>query len=142
MDYDWEDLTHLPTYTIDDENTLDRDDAFSIDEDNHHIWIHITAVASTVDSGSIFDLEAKSRMCSVYLPELTIPMLPRPISENTSTLQPRSRRLCLSLRLDLDEKSNLIRHSFVKTAIETNESLTYNEADNIFNKPTEKLHNL
>ena len=142
LDYDWEDLTHLPTYTIDDENTLDRDDAFSIDVDNHHIWIHITAVASTVDSGSIFDLEAKSRMCSVYLPELTIPMLPRPISENTSTLQPRSRRLCLSLRLDLDEKSNLIRHSFVKTAIETNESLTYNEADNIFNKPTEKLHNL
>jgi exoribonuclease-2 len=142
LDYDWEDLTHLPTYTIDDENTLDRDDAFSIDKDNNHIWIHITAVASTVDSGSIFDLEAKSRMCSVYLPELTIPMLPRPISENISTLRPRSRRLCLSLRLDLDEKSNLIRHSLVKTAIETNESLTYNEADNIFNNPTEKLHTL
>ncbi len=142
LDYDWEDLTHLPTYTIDDENTLDRDDAFSVDKDNNRIWIHITAVASTVDSGSIFDLEAKSRMCSVYLPELTIPMLPRPISENISTLRPRSRRLCLSLRLDLDEKSNLIKHSLVKTAIETNESLTYNDADNIFSNPTEKLHTL
>ncbi len=142
LDYDWEDLTHLPTYTIDDENTLDRDDAFSIDKDNNHIWIHITAVASTVDSGSIFDLEAKSRMCSVYLPELTIPMLPRPISENISTLRPRSRRLCLSLRLDLDENSNLIRHSFVKTVIETNESLTSTVADNIFNDSTEQLHDV
>ena len=142
LDCDWEDLTHLPTYTIDDENTLDRDDAFSIDEDNNRIWIHITAVASAVDLGSIFDLEANNRMCSVYLPELTIPMLPRPISENISTLQPRSRRLCLSLRLDLDENTNLIRHSFVKTAIETNESLTYDDADNIFNNPTEPLHTL
>ena len=142
LDYDWEDLTHLPTYTIDDENTLDRDDAFSVDKDNNRIWIHITAVASTVDPGSIFDLEANNRMCSVYLPELTIPMLPKPISENISTLQPRSRRLCLSLRLDLDEKLNIIRHSFVKTAIETDESLTYNDADNIFNNPTEKLHTL
>ena len=111
LDYDWKDLTHLPTYTIDDENTLDRDDAFSVDKDNNRIWIHITAVASTVDPGSIFDLEANNRMCSVYLPELTIPMLPRPISENISTLQPRSRRLCLSLRLDLDEKLNIIRHA-------------------------------
>jgi exoribonuclease-2 len=142
LDYEWEDLTHLPTYTIDDENTLDRDDAFSVDKDNNRIWIHITAVASIVDSGSIFDLEANNRMCSIYLPELTIPMLPRPISENISTLQPRFRRLCLSLRLDLDEKSKIIKHSFVKTAIETNDSLTYNDADNVFSNPTEQLHNL
>ena len=142
LDYDWEDLSHLPTYTIDDENTLDRDDAFSIDEYNGHIWVHITAVASIIDSGSIFDLEADNRMCSVYLPEMTIPMLPRSISEKISTLQRGSRRLCLSLRLDLDENSNLIRHSFVKTVIETNESLSYTVADNIFNDPTEQLHDV
>ena len=49
-DCTWQDLTHLPTYTIDDEHTLDRDDAFSIE--GNVVWIHVTAVSSIVEKES------------------------------------------------------------------------------------------
>ena len=141
-DQDWEDLTDLPTYTIDDESTLDKDDAFSLDENGNRIWIHIAAASTVIAKDSIFDLEAKYRKSSVYLPEITIPMLPKEISENIASLKPNKKRLCLSLVLDLDEKSNIVKSNFVKTFINTDRSFTYESADLIFDNSKHKLHKI
>ena len=141
-DQDWEDLSDLPTYTIDDESTLDKDDAFSLDENGNRIWIHIAAASTVIPKDSIFDLEAKYRKSSVYLPEITIPMLPKEISENIASLKPNKKRLCLSLVLDLDEKSNIVKSNFVKTFINTDQSFTYESADLIFDNTKHKLHKI
>ena len=141
-DQDWEDLSDLPTYTIDDESTLDKDDAFSLDENGNRIWIHIAAASTVIAKDSIFDLEAKYRKSSVYLPEITIPMLPKEISENIASLNPNKKRLCLSLVLDLDEKSNIVKSNFVKTFINTDQSFTYESADLIFDNTKHKLHKI
>ena len=141
-DQDWEDLSDLPTYTIDDESTLDKDDAFSLDENGNRIWIHIAAASTVIAKDSIFDLEAKYRKSSVYLPEITIPMLPKEISENIASLNPNKKRLCLSLVLDLDEKSNIVKSNFVKTFINTDQSFTYESADLIFDNSKHKLHKI
>ena len=139
-DQDWKDLSDLPTYTIDDESTLDKDDAFSFDENNNRIWIHIAGVSAAVAKNSIFDMEARIRKSSIYLPEITIPMLPREISEKISSLELNEKRLCLSLALDLDEDSNLVNSHFVKTSIKTDQSFTYESADRIFSDTKHKLH--
>mgnify|MGYP003308373161 FL=1 len=137
-DCTWQDLTHLPTYTIDDEHTLDRDDAFSIE--GNVVWIHVTAVSSIVEKESPVEKESRRRMSSIYLPEVTIPMLPKSVSEGEASLNPKSKRACLSLKIELDEKSNATNYSFNKTLIKSDQSLTYSEADKIIKSPKKSLH--
>ena len=68
------DLTNLPTITIDDVETRDRDDALSIvaDPDTsqiHQIAIHITDTSNIIHPDSPLDSEARKRMSTIYLPE-------------------------------------------------------------------------
>ena len=69
------DLTGLPAYAIDDEGNLDPDDALSLDGDR--LWVHIADAAALALSNSTADLEARARGATLYLPETTIPMLPK-----------------------------------------------------------------
>ena len=68
------DLTGLPAYAIDDEGNLDPDDALSIDGDR--LWVHVADAAALVSTDSAVDQEARGRGATLYLPELTAPMLP------------------------------------------------------------------
>lgn len=72
------DLTHLAAYAIDDEGNKDPDDAISFD--NGTLWIHIADVASLVTPDSPLDLHAKSHAANLYLPEITVSMLPAEIT--------------------------------------------------------------
>ena len=68
------DLTHLAAYAIDDEGNQDPDDAISIDGD--YLWVHVADVAALVSPRSTLDMEARGRGANLYLPEITVPMLP------------------------------------------------------------------
>jgi exoribonuclease-2 len=68
------DLTHLEAYAIDDEGNQDPDDAVSLDGDR--LWVHVADVAALVTPNSEADVEARGRGATLYLPELTVPMLP------------------------------------------------------------------
>ena len=123
------DLTMLESFTIDDETTQDRDDAFSVDKDT--IWIHITDMASIIKDHPIVDAEAKNRAASLYLPELKIPMLPKVISEKIGSLNPGENRPCLSLKLSMDTDGNVREFNFQETVIRTTESFSYRQVDEI-----------
>jgi exoribonuclease-2 len=69
------DLTHLPAFAIDDEDSKDPDDALSLDQDNR-LWVHVADVAALVPPGSPADLEARARAAKLYLPQVNVPMLP------------------------------------------------------------------
>ena len=73
------DLTHLPAFAIDDAGNQDPDDALSVDGDR--IWVHIADVAALVPPDSPADREARDRGATLYLPEMTLPMLPRAATE-------------------------------------------------------------
>ncbi|RMG99945.1 MAG: RNB domain-containing ribonuclease [Chloroflexi bacterium] len=73
------DLTHLPAYAIDDEDSRDPDDALSWE--NGRLWVHIADVAALVPPGTPADEEARGRGANIYLPEGTIPMLPLGVTE-------------------------------------------------------------
>ncbi len=68
------DLTHLPTFAIDNEGTEDPDDAIS--QDGDRLWVHVADVAALVTPDSAADLEARARGANLYLPEGVVPMLP------------------------------------------------------------------
>ncbi len=73
------DLTHLPAYAIDDEDSHDPDDALSIDGDR--LWVHVADVAALVPPDSPMDQEARARGSNLYAPERIVPMLPDGVTQ-------------------------------------------------------------
>ncbi|WP_298629619.1 RNB domain-containing ribonuclease [uncultured Thermus sp.] len=77
------DLTHLPAYAIDDEESQDPDDAVYAERvaEGFRLWVHVADVAALVAPFSPLDLEALRRGANLYLPEGTVPMLPPGVTE-------------------------------------------------------------
>ena len=73
------DLTGMPAFAIDDEESKDPDDAISLD--GQRIWVHVADVAALVTPDSDLDLEARSRGANLYLPDAIHPMLPDVVTE-------------------------------------------------------------
>ncbi len=100
------DLTHLLSLAIDDEGSRDPDDALSWD--NGRLWVHIADVAALITRDSIADLEARERGANLYLPEGTVPMLPREATERLALgLSESGISPALSFALDLNESGEI-----------------------------------
>ena len=137
---EYEDLTDLETFTIDDESTRDRDDAFSLQE--NYLWIHITDLTNLFNKNSAIDKEAQNRSRSLYLPEFTIPMLPPNISQNVGSINPNEPQQCISLKLEIDNQNQITDWDFKKTLIKSTKALSYNDAELIIEDKTHELNNL
>jgi len=119
------DLTHLASFAIDDEGNRDPDDALSLDGDR--LWVHVADVASLVTPDSAADLEARARAANLYLPDVTVPMLPATATEllglGLSEVSP-----ALSFGLDLDAEGQVAQIEIVPSWIRV-QRLTYAQAD-------------
>jgi exoribonuclease-2 len=92
------DLTHLPAFAIDDQDSEDPDDAISLDGDM--LWVHVADAAALVMSDSELDLEARGRAANLYLPEGTVHMLSNSITHKLGLgLQEESPALSIGFRL-------------------------------------------
>jgi ribonuclease R len=123
-----EDLTHLPLPTIDPEDARDHDDAVWVertDDGGYRAWIAIADVSSYVVPGTRLDVEAKTRGCSVYLPDRAIPMLPRPLSSNLCSLLPGVVRLCLCADVTLDAGGNVVDSKLLRGYMKSRAKLNY-----------------
>lgn len=98
------DLTELQAFAIDDEGNEDPDDAISLDGDR--IWVHIADVAALVRPDSELDQAARERGSNLYLPEIIVHMLPKPVTHalgmGLSDVSP-----ALSVGFRLDENTNI-----------------------------------
>ncbi|MYN14079.1 RNB domain-containing ribonuclease [Pusillimonas sp. TS35] len=75
-------MADVVAYSVDDSSTIEVDDALSVtllDDDHARIGIHIAAPGLAVMRGNEIDKLARSRMSTVYIPGLKIPMLPAEI---------------------------------------------------------------
>lgn len=102
------DLTHLPTFAIDDEGNQDPDDAVGVEALEGgltRLWVHVADVAALVAPGSPLDLEARARGATLYLPDRTIGMLPDELVQKAG-LGLSETSPALSICLDLDEDGN------------------------------------
>lgn len=119
------DLTALPAYAIDDENSSDPDDAISIDGDR--LWVHVADVAALVEHDGELDVEARRRACNLYLPEQVVHMLPQPLTEQLGLgLQDISPALSIGFHVNAEGglEDVIITPSLVKVT-----RTSYNDAD-------------
>jgi len=127
------DLRKLPTFTIDGEATRDFDDAISARREGRRIrvWVHVADVSAYVRPGSPLDRDARRRATSVYLPTLTVPMLPRALSEGACSLVPGAERAAVSCELLLEGR-RLRERRIYRSVIRSDARLTYDHVDQVF----------
>ena len=96
-----QDLTGLPTFTVDPASARDFDDAVSAkaEGDSLRLWIHIADVAAYIRPGSELDAEAALRANSTYVPTSVEPMLPLALSAGVCSLSPDVPRLAVTTEI-------------------------------------------
>ncbi len=138
------DLTGLLTFSIDDAETRDRDDALSIEildnSGSRRVGIHITDVGALIPRGSALDVEADRRMSSLYLPEQTISMLPHSVSTDRGSVNPGETRAAISLIAELSADAELTDWKVTPSVIRSDYALSYREADRIIADAERPLH--
>ena len=133
------DLTHLPTFAIDDEGNQEPDDAISLDGDQ--LWVHVADVAALVNPDSELDLEARGRGAALYLPEQTVTMIP-PAAIQLLGLGLNDISPALPFKLPPPNNSEFSTTEVVPSWVRVNR-LTYLEAEKqLENEPLKKLREL
>ena len=135
---DHQDLTMLDCFTIDGDRTEDFDDAFSVEElpgGGYRVGVHITDVWSALHSDTEKFNSAVQELIqlgtSVYLPDKTIHMLPRELSERLLSLRAGEIKLALSLLVDFDGNFLQTGVDFSLSRIRISRNLTYDSANDI-----------
>lgn len=131
---DRRDLRKLVVMTIDSESCQDMDDAVNLEitETGYTLGVHIADVTAYVLPGSPLDREALSRGTSVYLPGLTIPMLPPVLTNDLCSLVPGKDRNTISILINLDKDANVIDYSITKGLIKSRIKGVYSEINSLF----------
>ena len=127
------DLRDLLTFTIDPETAKDFDDAISTrrEGDGIRVWVHIADVSWFVPAGSPLDRGAAERALSVYVPGFVAPMLPHELADDACSLRPNVDRLCVTVEILFDGSLQAGEATFYRSAIRSNERLTYGQAESI-----------
>ncbi|EKE28647.1 MAG: hypothetical protein ACD_3C00036G0003 [uncultured bacterium (gcode 4)] len=138
-----EDLTKEIIVTIDWDDAKDLDDAISVKKNadwNYELWVHIADVAEYVTHSSHLDNEAKKRWTSIYLPWKVIPMLPKDISDDLCSLNPKTPKATLSIFMVIDSKNwKVLSKKIKETLIHSKARLTYDEVWEYLNTKDEKI---
>lgn len=127
--------------TIDDEDTVEVDDALSCEalaDAGVRVRVHIALVADFVVKGGAMDTEAAERATTVYLPETTIRMLPDPISCRAASLIAGEDRPVLITDVRLSADGELLDASIYPARIPIKRRLDYDEVDRILQSETHR----
>ena len=136
------DLRNEVSITIDDISAQDLDDAISLkmlENGNYLLSVHIADVSYYVPEKSILDQEAFNRSTSVYFPDRVVPMLPKKISNNVCSLNPKEDKLTLSVDMEIDSQGQVVASDFYESIIKTTERMTYDDVSDIIEKHNTEL---
>ena len=135
-------LLKTEAITVDDENTKERDDAFSISTTatGFEVGIHISDPASLINPNTILDISARKNGSSIYLPEKTIPMLPNEFINKFGSLDLSKPRPGLSLIINTSLNYKIEQWRFVPSIITATKSLSYEQASQALKENTNCHH--
>lgn len=128
------DLTHLRCVTIDDDDTLDIDDALALEhgaDGRCRIWIHVADPGRLIQANSPLDCEARRRGSSLYLAQGTLPMFPANLSHGPLSLRQGIRSAAWSIWAELDEHGDLADYGLCRSWICPTYRLSYEDADDL-----------
>ena len=136
------DLTHLFTFSIDDYNTTDIDDAISIENSEDPnlfvVYIHISDVSSIIKMNSSLDKEALERGLTVYLPDGKISMFPSQLSENITSLIQGQIRPALTFEITIDQHGHIPKKKIYTSLISVTKKLSYDSANELLFNPSQR----
>ncbi|MCL2566700.1 MAG: VacB/RNase II family 3'-5' exoribonuclease [Alphaproteobacteria bacterium] len=129
------DIRDIPLVTIDDDDAKDFDDAIFAKkiegrENTYKIYVAIADVSWYVKPNDALDMEAQLRGNSVYLPGLTIPMLPKELSNGWCSLNPNEDRGCLVMEGIINHNGELESFEFYRGLMKSHARLTYTKVAN------------
>jgi ribonuclease R len=126
--HDRADLRDVPFMTIDPETARDFDDAVALQSmpgGGHRVWVAVADVSHYLRENTALDREARSRGCSLYLPNRAIPMLPEALSGNICSLLAGEDRLAMVVRIDFDSNLAVRDKDFCAAVIHSRARLDY-----------------
>ena len=125
------DFRNLPAVSIDDDDTVEIDDALTIYQDGSQyvVGIHIADASAFVTRGDALDAEALRRASTIYLPTKAVRMLPERLSTDLASLNKGVDRPVFTIEVRFDADFNRLEHRLVLGSIRVRERLTYEEAD-------------
>jgi exoribonuclease II len=126
------DLTHLKVYTIDDESTQEIDDGLSVEllpDGRQKLWIHIADPTRLLSPEDEFDLEARKRSVTIYLPTGMIPMFPPELATGPMSLRQGQKCCALSFGVILDASGAVAEYEITTSTIEPTYRLTYEDVE-------------
>src|SRR6185436_5425439 len=126
-----EDFREHASFTIDDEDTREVDDALTIFTSGNEIvvGIHIADVSAFVSKGDLLDAEAARRSSTIYLPSSTVRMFPERLSTNLVSLNAGLDRPAYTVEVRFDENGNQRDYRLALTTLRVKKRLSYDEAD-------------
>lgn len=123
------DLTHVPFFAIDNDNSKDIDQAMHLERrpDGGFVLSYALADASHyIKPGSALFEGGMQRGASFYLPELSIPMLPSPLSEGVVSLNAHETHRAMVIQIRVDKDGNVEGEPLVQRAkIRSRAQITY-----------------
>lgn len=124
-----EDLRGETIFTVDGADAKDFDDAVSIKKlkNGYELGVHIADVSEYVREGTPLDAEALQRGTSVYLPGLTVPMLPEKLCNGLCSLRPGEDKLTLSVFITFNRIGRPVAVRYAESVIRSCARFTYNE---------------
>ena len=127
------DLSYLKTYTIDDSQTVEIDDAVSLEKTSgqYKLWIHISSPTSNLRHESEIDKKARKLNSTVYLSDITLYMLPEVLINEVFSLSNKEKRESISLGIIFNEDGSVYDSEIVQSLIKVNYRLNYKEADEL-----------
>jgi exoribonuclease II len=126
------DLTHHKVYTIDDESTQEIDDGLSLEilpDGRHKLWIHIADPTRLLSPEDRFDLEARKRSVTIYLPTGMIPMFPPELATGPMSLRQGQICCAISFGVILDSTGAVAEYEITTSTIKPTYRLTYEDVE-------------
>jgi ribonuclease R len=123
------DRTDVPFCTIDGPGTRDLDQAVwaSASKDGFHLRYAIADASYYVAPGTALHAEALARGASYYLPGMSIPMLPRALSEGLVSLGPAVDRRALVFDVRLDARATVLDFALERARVRSRAQLTFDQ---------------
>ncbi|MEB3169149.1 MAG: RNB domain-containing ribonuclease [Synechococcaceae cyanobacterium] len=128
-----QDLCHLRSVTIDDEDTRDIDDGLALErvEGRERLWIHVADPGRLIAPDTPLDREARRRASSLYLAQGSLPMLPTLLGEQVFSLRQGQRCAAWSLWVELDDEGAVANHGLTRSWVRPVYRLSYADADEL-----------